>query len=95
MIFFFVKGRSLSKLKWAGTVIVFFGIGVLALMVVFPKQVAYVTNPSDMLWYATTVCGGAYGFGRFTALGIINRVFFRNSLMYRLIGIGVGNAEFM
>lgn len=67
----------------------------LVLMIAFPDQVAYVTNISNMLWYAIIVCVGAYGFGRFTAFDIINRVFFYNYNLPKSIGIGVGNAEFM
>lgn len=95
LIFFFVRGHSLSKMKWVGSLAGFLGLGVLVLMAAFPDQVAYVTNISNMFWYATTVRVGAYGFGRFTAFDIINRVFFNNDNLSKLIGIGVGNAEFM
>ena len=95
ILFFMVKGRSMSKLKWIFSGVVFLGFGVAVLAIVFPEQVEYVTNISRLLWYAENVQGGVYGFGRFTALGIISKIFFNNNLSNKIIGIGVGNAEFM
>lgn len=95
VLFFVVKGKAMSKLKWTFSMIVFLGAGVVALGIAFPEQVEYVTNISRLLWYARNVKGGAYGFGMFTALGMITNIFFDNDLISKLIGIGVGNAEFM
>ena len=39
--------------------------------------------------------GGAYGFGRTTALSMISDLFFNHDYLKVLFGIGVGNAEFL
>jgi len=95
LVFFIVRGHSLSKVKWIGSMIVFLIIGIVGLMIVFPEQVPYVTNPFKILWYLKNVHGGAHGFGRTTALRMTNEIFFGEAILPKVIGIGVGNAEFL
>lgn len=93
--FLLIRGHSLSKMKLFVPLLAFFILGVGMLFVVFPEQLEFVTNISSIIWYIQNVQGGAYGFGRITAIDITNRVFFENEILPRIIGIGVGNAEFM
>lgn len=95
IIMLLVKGRAYTKLKWISMLIIVFVVGVLALAYAFPEQVAFITNPKNIIWYLQNVHGGAHGFGRTTAISITNDVFFNNNILLKVFGIGIGNAEVM
>lgn len=90
-----IKGQQLSKIKWFSLLGVMFFFGAIALYYVYPEQAEFIINPKSILWYLTNVHGGAYGFGRTTALSMIGDLFFKHDYLKVLFGIGVGNAEFL
>lgn len=93
--FLIINGQSLSKFRGFFLVSVMFVFGAVGLHYVYPEQTEFIFNPQSILWYLSNVHGGAYGFGRTTALSMITDLFFNNDPLKVLFGIGVGNAEFL
>ena len=48
----------------------------------------------NIIWYTKNIDIGSGGFGRLTAVSIINKIFFHNNIIYKLFGIGLGSAEY-
>lgn len=64
------------------------------LIMVFPAQ-AGTLSLSGMIDYLKYVNLGIHGFGRLTAIPRTNEYLFNNETIFKLVGIGVGNAEFL
>lgn len=90
-----VNGKAMSKIKWFSLLGAMFVLGAIGLYYVYPEQAEFIFNPKSIIWYLRNVHGGAYGFGRTTALTMISDLFFNHDFFKVLFGIGVGNAEFL
>ena len=90
-----IKGKTLSKMKILFFLGTMFTLSAIALYYIYPEQAEFIFNPKSIIWYLKNVRGGAYGFGRTTALSMISELFFKFDFKKILFGIGLGNAEFM
>ncbi len=87
-----VKGKSMKKM----TLVLGGAFTLLAsitlLIFIFPDQTQVFVR-GGFLSYARNINAGIHGFGRMTAIPIINKTFFDNNIWLKLFGIGLGNGD--
>ena len=88
-------GKGKTKFILANSFLFLFIISYFVMSHIYPEQAEFIVNPSSILWYLQHVNGGAYGFGRTTALSMSYVVFFNSDIIKTIFGLGVGGAEFI
>lgn len=85
--------RNIKMILIVG-VISIVGVGALSIFnKLYPKKAGFLSLDFIEKYALTDTYGEGTGINRFSAISIINENFFRNNYKYKLIGMGLGNAE--